>query len=170
MIVTLLINGSMQQLFGMIRALQMIVIQGLIRIPLPGHTLEFFKGCMIFAQTDVFDGESYYDQWFEFEPTNPVNENYILLGIGDSNFIFNSGSYFIIFGGLFTAEVIKYSFNRLLVFGARYFHVRKVGIWLNRGRVGFDYSVLKLTLETHLDMCLATFMMIYAFIQHEDGF
>jgi hypothetical protein len=39
----------MQQLWGMIRAMQMIVTEFLIRVPTPGHTFVFFQGCMKIA-------------------------------------------------------------------------------------------------------------------------
>ena len=52
--------GSMQQLWGMIRAMQIIILAGLIEIPMPAHALVFMKGCMSFAQMDVFDGSGLY--------------------------------------------------------------------------------------------------------------
>lgn len=55
-IVTLIMNASMQTLFGMIRTLQSIVFQCLILVPLPPHALQFIMGCMTIAQIDIFDG------------------------------------------------------------------------------------------------------------------
>jgi hypothetical protein len=40
--VSLLLGGSMEQLWGMIRALQMIVLSTLIDMPMPALTLKFF--------------------------------------------------------------------------------------------------------------------------------
>ena len=48
-IVSLLLQGSMQQLFGMIRAMQIIVFTVLIKIPLSGLASEFFSQCLLFA-------------------------------------------------------------------------------------------------------------------------
>lgn len=55
-VLSLILGGSMQQLWGMIRALQMIVLSALIRTPLPSHCFIFFQGCMMFAQMDILDG------------------------------------------------------------------------------------------------------------------
>ena len=47
--VSLILGGSMQQLWGMIRALQTIVICQLVRVPTPSIAFAFFTGCMLFA-------------------------------------------------------------------------------------------------------------------------
>lgn len=52
----LILNGSMQQLWGMIRALQMVIFYCLLKIPMPAHTFQFFEVCMLFAKQDIFDG------------------------------------------------------------------------------------------------------------------
>jgi len=44
--VSLLLGGSMEHLWGMIRALQMIVLSTLIDMPMPALTLKFFQGCI----------------------------------------------------------------------------------------------------------------------------
>jgi hypothetical protein len=60
-------GGSMQQLWGMIRAMQIIVYMGLITYPAPGHTTFFMQGCMLFAQMDVMDGGIIFDMIFTFK-------------------------------------------------------------------------------------------------------
>ena len=50
---------------------------------------------MKFAQMDVFDGASYFEEWFVFVETSPVNYNFDSMGMGDRNFVMNSGSFFI---------------------------------------------------------------------------
>jgi len=41
-VITLLMAGSLQQLWGMIRALQMVILICLVKIEIPAHTLVFF--------------------------------------------------------------------------------------------------------------------------------
>ena len=48
-VISLILGGSMQQLWGMIRALQMIILTALVRTPIPAATFMFFQGCMMFA-------------------------------------------------------------------------------------------------------------------------
>jgi len=57
----------------MIRAMQMIVLCALVRVPTPAHTFMFFSGCMMFAQMDVLDGYGWYSKWFVFKETSPLN-------------------------------------------------------------------------------------------------
>jgi len=47
--VSVILGGSMQHLWGMIRALQMIILSVLVQIQLPAHTFTFFLGCIMFA-------------------------------------------------------------------------------------------------------------------------
>ena len=62
---------------------------------------------MKFAQMDVFEMSGYYEEWFVFLETSPVNFNFEEMGMGDRNFVMNSGSFFLIV--LFFA--IEYVFN-----------------------------------------------------------
>ena len=41
-VVSLLIGGSMQELYGLIRAMQLIILMNLMDIPFPSHTMVFF--------------------------------------------------------------------------------------------------------------------------------
>ena len=45
---------------------------------------------------DILDGKGFYNEWFVFKDTGPLNDNFELMDIQDMNFINNSGSYFII--------------------------------------------------------------------------
>jgi hypothetical protein len=69
----------MQQLWGMIRAMQVIVTEMLIEVPTPAHTFVFFQGCMKVAQLDIFDGATFYEKAFRFKETKPLNPKYELL-------------------------------------------------------------------------------------------
>ena len=52
----LIMKGSMQQLWGMIRAVQMIIFYCLVAVPIPAHAFTFYEACMFFAKQDMFDG------------------------------------------------------------------------------------------------------------------
>lgn len=54
--VSLLLGGSLQQLWGLIRSMQFMILCLLIRVPLAGHAFKFFDGCSVIAQLDIFDG------------------------------------------------------------------------------------------------------------------
>jgi hypothetical protein len=68
-VLSLVMGGSMQQLWGMIRAMQFIILCFLIKVPTPGHTHKFFEGCAAFAQMDILDGKTLYEKMFEFKET-----------------------------------------------------------------------------------------------------
>jgi len=96
LVVSLLLGGSMEQLWGMIRALQIIVLSALVGMTLPSNVHLFIQGCMEFANVDIFSGEVIYLTLFEFTPTDPLTDNFEQFGIGDLNFLINSGSYFVV--------------------------------------------------------------------------
>jgi hypothetical protein len=68
-VLSLIMGGSMQQLWGMIRAMQFIILSFLIKVPTPSHTHKFFEGCAVFAQMDILDGKGLYENWFDFKET-----------------------------------------------------------------------------------------------------
>jgi hypothetical protein len=93
--VGILLGGSMQQLYGLIRSMQLILLSMLTDVAYPAHTLVFFQGAILFAGMDIFSGEEFYAKHFTFRYTTPINERFDEFGIGDKNFIMNSGSYLI---------------------------------------------------------------------------
>lgn len=52
---------SMQSLFGLIRALKMIIMSGLVDANIPVHLFLFMIGAIQFAKVDIFDGSGYYE-------------------------------------------------------------------------------------------------------------
>lgn len=52
---------------------------------------------------DVFMGEIFFENYFQFKDTQPVNGRFEFFGVGDQNFLNNSGSYIIIILGLFVS-------------------------------------------------------------------
>ena len=49
---------------------------------------------------DIFSGEEYFEMWFIFKETMAIGEKWAFFGMDNSNFIMNSGSYFVINIGL----------------------------------------------------------------------
>ena len=50
----LVLKGSMEQLWGMIRAIQMIVLSALVALNLPTNLFIYLQICIVFAQMDIF--------------------------------------------------------------------------------------------------------------------
>jgi hypothetical protein len=94
-ITSLLLGSSMQFLFGVIRALQLISFQSLLNINFPPVMNAFFKVLFKFSQMDVLKGDTLFEVLFTFKETDPLNEKFDLFGNGDLNFIMNSGSILI---------------------------------------------------------------------------
>jgi hypothetical protein len=114
-IISLILGGSMQQLWGMIRAMQTIVLNAVIIIPTPAHTFLFMSGCMMFAQMDVMDGAGIFENLFVFKDTDPLNPNFELFGMGDKNFMMNSGSFFIFQLGIVLFKMASIFFNFIAI-------------------------------------------------------
>ena len=127
-ITSLLLGGSMQQLWGLIRAMQFLILGFLIRVPLPGHAFKFFEGCAQVAQLDIFDGAALYDEWFTVIETEPLNFNFDIFDIGSKNFLFNSGSFFIFFIGIIGVNFAKFIVSMLARGCARYNFGRQIGM------------------------------------------
>ncbi len=72
----LLMNGSMQQLWGMIRALQLIVLASLMNLQFPANAAVFYQGAIMFATMDLLSGEKLYGLLFDFKETPPLSEKF----------------------------------------------------------------------------------------------
>lgn len=79
----LLIGGSMEQLWSLIRAVQMMILSGLVNIQIPINMFLYLKVCLLFAQMDIFKGEEIYEKNLKFKETEPLNAAFDFFGIGD---------------------------------------------------------------------------------------
>ena len=78
----------------------MISLSALINVKIPIHLHIYLSICIVFSQMDIFSGEDLYDMILEFKEVAPPSEHFAFFGVDSSNFILNSGSYFVIQGGL----------------------------------------------------------------------
>jgi hypothetical protein len=165
--ISLAFGSSMQQLWGMIRALQMIVLCHLVRVPTPSIAYMFFSGCMLFAQMDVLDGKEFYTKWFSFKKTAPLNSNFELFDIRNKNFIINSGSYFIIFVGVGMFTIVKFLINKIAVRFAKYETARIIGmkVFSHSKWKDFKMAGLKLFMESYFDLGMCSLLNMFAFVE-----
>jgi len=66
----------MQQLWGMIRSMQLLILCAVVKVSLPAHTFMFFQGCMEFAKMDILSGEGFYNAYFHLKETDPLNSKF----------------------------------------------------------------------------------------------
>lgn len=71
-------------------------LSGLINVNIPNHLHLFLQIAVVFSNMDIFNGESMYEMLLVFKETTAVGEKFDFFGMGDGNFIMNSGSYFVI--------------------------------------------------------------------------
>lgn len=152
----LLIGHSMQALWGMIRTLQLIVLSNLVNVPFPSHAAVFFEGCIVFANMDIFDGEIIYRKNMPMKFTPPYDANFKRFGIGDQNFIYQSGSYFVVQFGVFSYFFIKWAINKIAVKYSWIRNARIMGIWAYEANFYQETktATMKLFLEAYFDLCL----------------
>jgi hypothetical protein len=124
----LILGGSMQQLWGMIRALQMVVLSGLVKTPIPTHTFLFFKVSMTFAQMDILDGKGFYEEWFNFRQTSSIDDMWEMMDYSDKNFLNNSGSYFVITAILVGYYLCLFLLNKVATTFPKCRCCRRIGI------------------------------------------
>ena len=77
---------------------------------------------------DVLDAGDYYEEWADFKETDPMNENYDFFGIGDKNFIMNSGSYFPFFASFIVINMSLWILNKLAAWMAHKEMWRNLGL------------------------------------------
>ena len=106
-IVGIFMVGSMQSLWGLIRALKMILLSGLVDVIIPVELHIFLEVCVVFSNMDLLNGEDFYGEHFKFKDTSPIGSKWEFFGVGDSNFINNSGSYFVVLGGILCYTIFK---------------------------------------------------------------
>ena len=130
--VGLILGGSMQQLWGMIRAMQMIILCAVVKVSFPAHTYLFFQGCMLFAKMDVLSGESFFNTYFLLKKTKPLNSNFEGYGYESKSYFLNSGSVFLFECLIIISFLTKFLINKIAVCFAEHTWARKIGMWADK--------------------------------------
>jgi hypothetical protein len=72
-LVQTVVSGSLMQLWGLIRALQLLILQTLMNINYPPHVEWFFSACVELQNLDIFGGEDIIAEHMTFKETQPYN-------------------------------------------------------------------------------------------------
>lgn len=77
---------------------------------------------------DIFQGEAIISALMSFEDTAPLNDKFEQFGYGSSNFMLNSGSFFIIFIAITVYQIGLFIVHSLMTCCPRIKLARKIGI------------------------------------------
>ena len=110
----------MAELWGMIRAMQLLVLPGLLSVLYPAHLQHFFATAAAIAALDPLYAERLYEELFTFKETGPINQRFDAFGVGDKNFISNSGSLLVMVLILAARPLAKGALNWICLRFAHY--------------------------------------------------
>jgi len=124
-------------------------------VPYPGHTFLFFKLCMKYLTLDIFSGEDLYRILFDFQLTDPLNDNFEAYGIKDKNLLNRSGSYFIFLVILIGLMILRFMINKVAVYKYESSVFRTIGIQVYEPKmdVVLKLQTMKLFMESYIDIC-----------------
>ena len=119
---------------------------------------------------DIFNGEGYFEEWFVFKETGAIGEKWAFFGMDNSNFIMNSGSYFVIIGGMAIYAVVFYFMNKVAVKFAKYRNARKFGMFIFEESYfeSFVFGTKKLFLESYFDLVICSFINLTSFLRSKN--
>ena len=121
-------GGSMQSLWSLVRAMQMIFLCTIVAVPYPAETYMFFNG-RIFFKLDLFRGQDLAEKYLNFSDSLPINGKFADFGFESMSFIPNSGSIMIIQVLIVLYFIMKALLNLFASCCARSKSCRKIGIW-----------------------------------------
>jgi len=93
LVLNLFLGVGLQTVFGMINALQVIIMLPLLKANLPANAGMVFKELAKIAAFDYYDIAQYTDVWLELEPTDPVNAKLEMVGFETKQYISNVGTF-----------------------------------------------------------------------------
>lgn len=108
----------------------MILLSMLTDVAYPAMTYIYFQGAILFAGMDVFSGEALYEKHLVFKQTKPINTRFDEFGIGDKNFMMNSGSFLIMQVLIFLWFYGKQVLLKICIKFSRYSIFRRFGMYL----------------------------------------
>ena len=165
-------RGSMQSLWSLVRAMQMIFLCTIVSVPYPAESYLFFQG-RIFFKLDLLQGQTLAEKFLNFSPSSPVNQKFADFGYESLSFLPNSGSVII-----FQVLIILYFFLKAFInFFAtccpRSKSCRKIGMWADEKNLTtkMKSAERKFFLEAYLSLsfCVAiSFYQVFSFVTTED--
>ena len=164
-VVSLLLKGSLQSVWGMIRALQQIVLICLIQMPMPALLFIFFQALILIQNMDILNGNEFFGL-FDFLETQPYNEHFEQFGIENLNFLQNSGS-FMLFQILIPLYIIlEILINRLALSYKKYQCCRNLGMSFHNKhpKRSLIHSFLKLLMESYFEIIISLALNLIAII------
>ena len=96
-ILNFFLSASLQQIWSMINAQQLVVLLTLFNVKMPANASIFYVNLMAIASFDFYEMGEFYDDILSLEPTAPYNENFELIGFGSLYFLNNLGTMSISF-------------------------------------------------------------------------
>lgn len=114
-IVSRLIKGSKQALWGMMNAMQIIIYGAMVSINYPISCQKFLEALCDFAKMDLFDLEDFYAKNLEFIETKPFNSKFEKMGFESKNFLLNSGSLMLFIIMIFVTFFFQKTSNFLAI-------------------------------------------------------
>jgi hypothetical protein len=119
---------------------------------------------------DICNGEGFYEELFSFKETAAVGEKWAFFGMGDANFINNSGSYFVLQLGIMLYMLFFYLVNKACVLNAKSVVARKVGMFVHEDDYwdSFVDGSVKLFLESYFDLVICTAINISSFFRSKN--
>ena len=121
---------------------------------------------------DIFSGEDFYEEHFKFKDTEAPSEKFAFFGVENSNFIMNSGSYFVIQIGLIFYYFGMFIINKMCTLCPSKKNARQIGMFVHQKSYckSLINSTIKLFLESYFDLVICTLINLFAFIEYNTEF
>jgi len=101
----------MQQMWGLFRTLQTMLITSLIVFMRPVILTLFFTESVKFAGADIFSAGDFFEENLKFVSTDPLNSAFDFYGIGNMIMLIQSGSFFVLFTSMLLRIFVCYIIN-----------------------------------------------------------
>lgn len=163
-LISFLVNISLQNLWSLIRTLQVSLYMALVEYSYPAHTTMFMGVMVEIAELDLLNGEAIYQAIFSFADTPSFSDHFNAYNYQTMNLFFNSGSLFLIL--LFI--LLQAVFSRVLEHvAARNYKVkawRVIGIKA-QNLEDISQELIRFGLEAYLEISMATILQVTAYIK-----
>lgn len=163
-VLAIFFGGVVQQLMGLVKVLQIVLLQACITIVYPAHLTFFYSLIVQLAELDFLQGTTIYEAAFRFKETQAYSPTFEQYEIGDMNFFMNTGSLMVIIF-LINLNFIFWIITHFI--SKRYFKVkccRQIGMKAQeQGQI--IKPIQKLFLDTYIDIIFAASLNFFAINQ-----
>lgn len=161
------LQATIEQLYGAIRAIQLIMTCSILNIKYPGIVQVYYASLVTIGGMDILGGEQISSDYLTLRREDPFSDTIERFGYDNTNYLMISGSIPLLIVIFLTYDFFAMFFHLYAIKNYKRSFWRKTGTSLDKRRRSYS-NIMTLFIEGYIDIVMSCLMGISGFVRSED--